>query len=68
MTNGEDNGAALDPEEAIDKLIVDGPSVPTHTKLRNKKGMLSPVINCCVSNLSTMSPEQEFGTIDPLYR
>ena len=37
VTNGDND--ELDPEETVDKLIVDGQSVPTHIELTKKKGM-----------------------------
>ena len=39
VINGDNKEGQQDPEETVDKLIVDGPSVPTHVELRKKKGM-----------------------------
>lgn len=39
VINGDNKEGQQDPEETVDKLIVDGPSVPMHVELRKKKGM-----------------------------
>ncbi|KAF8330618.1 hypothetical protein F5887DRAFT_1064070 [Amanita rubescens] len=69
VTNGGNNEAQqLDPEETVDKLIVDGPSVPTHVELRKKKDRLvndadQPNLKSLI--LQFLQEEMDIEEVDP---